>query len=664
MPEFLPQLTPLQWALLGAVPPAIIALYFLKLKRQPLAVPSTYLWSRAIEDLHVNSLWQRLRQSLLLLLQLLLVTLIALALLRPGKKGTELSGERFIFLVDTSASMSATDVSPTRLDEAKRRAKEMIDQMKSGQVAMIVSFSNVAKVEQPFTDNRRLLHTKIDLISQTNRPSDLSEALRTASGLANPGQSSFEETDIPVAEALPATMYILSDGGVPGIADFKLGNLTPEHLLIAEKDAPNVGIVALSTERNPEKPSRLQAFGRMENYGETELTVSASLSLNGTLQDAQSVTVPPRDKEHGLPGSAGVTFEIDEIETGVLKLEIDSSDRLAADNAAYSVVNAPHRAKVLVVTPGNDEALDLALRTEEAVKLAEVEFVAPDVLEKKEHLERAADGAWDLVIYDQCVPKVMPQANTLFLGRVPPVEDWSAGEKQGPPVIIDVDQAHPLTQLISMNNVRIAEGRPIKGPTGSTTLMEADIGPIFVIGPRGGFEDAVLGFDLYAQNADDRTVVNSDWPIRRSFPVWVLNCVKYLGGVRTSIAAPNTKPGSPIALRSTLPVETILVKSPRGETYPTPRESQNTFIFSRTDELGVYEVHEGTGQQMTQQFAVNLFDGAETNLNPRTIEIAHEEVKTQEGRQPIRKEWWKWIVLGALGILLFEWYVYNRRVYL
>ena len=76
-------LTPLQWILLAAIPPAIVLLYFLKLKRMPLEVPSTYLWSRTIEDLHVNSIWQRLRQSLLLLLQLLLIALIMLALIRP-----------------------------------------------------------------------------------------------------------------------------------------------------------------------------------------------------------------------------------------------------------------------------------------------------------------------------------------------------------------------------------------------------------------------------------------------------------------------------------------------------------------------------------------------------------------------------------------------------
>ena len=42
-------------------------------KRRPLEVPSTYLWHHSIEDLHVNTIWQRLRRNLLLLLQLLLI---------------------------------------------------------------------------------------------------------------------------------------------------------------------------------------------------------------------------------------------------------------------------------------------------------------------------------------------------------------------------------------------------------------------------------------------------------------------------------------------------------------------------------------------------------------------------------------------------------------
>src|SRR5688500_9098328 len=118
------------WAGLAALLPALLILfYFLKLKRQQPEAPSTYLWARAVEDLHVNTIWQRLRQSLLLFLQLLLLALALLSLLRPGWRGQELKGNRFIFLIDTSASMAATDVSPSRLGEAKRRVHQLIDQM-------------------------------------------------------------------------------------------------------------------------------------------------------------------------------------------------------------------------------------------------------------------------------------------------------------------------------------------------------------------------------------------------------------------------------------------------------------------------------------------------------------------------------------------------------
>jgi hypothetical protein len=129
--DFISMLSPWQWAVLALVPPAIIALYFLKLKRQPLEVPSTYLWRRTLEDLHVNSLWQRMRTSLLLFLQLLFVALLIIALLRPNWQSTRSIDERLIFLVDNSASMQAGDLNRTRLAEAKAKIAELIEQMDS-----------------------------------------------------------------------------------------------------------------------------------------------------------------------------------------------------------------------------------------------------------------------------------------------------------------------------------------------------------------------------------------------------------------------------------------------------------------------------------------------------------------------------------------------------
>ena len=116
------------WALLGAVAVGIVLLYFLKLRREPVEVPSTFLWTRTIEDLHVNRLLQRLRTSVLLLLQLLILAAIALALLRPGYRGDAGLDSRMVWLLDHSASMNAPSgggddrgVNPTPLGSRQNR---------------------------------------------------------------------------------------------------------------------------------------------------------------------------------------------------------------------------------------------------------------------------------------------------------------------------------------------------------------------------------------------------------------------------------------------------------------------------------------------------------------------------------------------------------------
>src|SRR3990167_336690 len=108
---------------LAALAVPILILYMLKLRRREQEVSSTFLWRMVIRDREANSPWQKLRRNLLLLLQLLLLALLVVALARPFIPVQVVASGQVTVLLDASASMNATDVSPSRFESAKAIAR-------------------------------------------------------------------------------------------------------------------------------------------------------------------------------------------------------------------------------------------------------------------------------------------------------------------------------------------------------------------------------------------------------------------------------------------------------------------------------------------------------------------------------------------------------------
>lgn len=689
-----------QWALLALVPPAIIALYFLKLRRQPLEVPSTFLWKRSIEDMHVNSLWQRLRQNLLLFLQLLLIGLAMLALMRPGWEGTKLDGDRFIFLIDNSASMSAGDAedAKTRLAEAKRLVAGMIDQMSSGMTAMIISFADTPQVVQEFTDKRRLLHERLETIEPTIRTTDLHGALDLADGLANPSRIPLREgdRDIDVVEAQPATVYIFSDGRFEDVKGFSLGNLHPYYIPIGSLDSKNLAITAFTTRRSDARPEEKQAFLQVSNFTDAARKVQVNIELDGNFLDAKEIDVPAGE-------TSGVVFPLANAPAGKLtarlKYELDTPDKrdaLRLDDIGYAAVNDARPGRVLVVTPGN-VALEVALATQRSGRLANIEFKSPDFLTTEQYKRDADIGTYTLVVYDQSAPATMPRANTMFIGRLPPGPSWrgssasdadkkdatdtkagAADDKQDlavSPQIIDWDRSHPLLASVELGNVDIADSLVLRPPPGATVLIDSTAGAIAAIAPRDAYQDAVLGFEIVGQAADGSRTVNTNWPRRLSFPTFCLNVLENLGGSTEDSQIGSTRPGRPVEFRAAGNAAELTVVDPSGKQFAVRRTEGDIFQFQDTERLGIYEVRRG--DQVVERFAVNLFDRQESDvrvrpsqadngatIKPVDIRIGNIDVAATVGETPSRTEAWKLVLGCALFVLLLEWYIYNRRVYL
>ena len=655
-----------QWTLLGLVPPIIFLLYFLKLRRVPVEVPSTYLWSKALEDLHVNSLWQRLRHNLLMYLQLLVALLLLLSCLRPGCKGTELKGDRFIFLIDQSASMSATDTpeGSSRLQVSKNEAIKLIDQMKGGDSGMVIAFSDVSRTVQSYTTNQTALKSKIRSIEQTQRSSDINEALTAAAGLANPGRTSDRNTnrDVQVAEGKPARMYIFSDGAIGEVPEFFLGNLTPEYRPIGAPEPPNnVGIVALSISDPLENDSQLQCYARLFNSDDEDHDVSVTLRVDGAVIDSQNETVPRNN-------ALGLVFDLSNLlnsldEPKTVELTIETPDVYEQDNRAWAVVNPPREANVLVLSD-NNEYLDFVLETKRISKLANIFNELPAYVDDPKFEEQTTLGFFDLVIFDRCAPKKMPLCNTVFWGSTPPSEEWTVAAPSEPTAVIDSNSAHPLMTAVPLgSNVNILKSSVVEGPRGSVALIESSEGSIMTVGARGGFRDLVIGFPMVEMDDELNVNVNTDWMTKLSFPLFIQNLVVELGNGKNFAAAIGGSPGEILNFRTSLPFDSVRVTDPSGRKTTLSPRPDNAFTLTDTRASGVYSVQSPEQDKLDLLLPVNLFDRNESNLTVREkLTLGYEEVTGEAKRELTRKQYWRWFLAAALLILMLEWVVYNRRV--
>ncbi|MBI2632334.1 VWA domain-containing protein [Candidatus Pacearchaeota archaeon] len=73
----------------------------------------------------------------------------------------EASSFSFVIAIDSSASMSADDLEPSRLESAKETAFQFVKESSTGTDFGIISFSSAALIEQEVTDNRDLVYSGI-----------------------------------------------------------------------------------------------------------------------------------------------------------------------------------------------------------------------------------------------------------------------------------------------------------------------------------------------------------------------------------------------------------------------------------------------------------------------------------------------------------------------
>jgi len=601
--------------------PGIVLLYLLKLKRKELVVSSLLLWRKSIDDMKANAPFQRLRNNLLLWLQLLVLALLIMAIVRPILKMQGLEGQEVILLVDTSASMKATDVEPNRMELAKKAAIEAIDDLSRGDSMMIITFGGKTSVRTTMTSDRGLLRRSVEGIEATDERTHIKDALTIASSVAR---------NSPSAEVL-----ILSDGQIEDLEDVPS---VPSKVTFAAVGTRgrNVAVTLFDVKKPLDGRARYSAFARVENFGAEPIETVLKLSNNDILTEAKELVLKPGE---ALP----VGFEDLRLNEGIVSVEVDAQDDLPADNRASCVLMAQSQINVLLVAAEN-YFLEKALVLEREVSLTKASpqsFTSPE--------------GYDVVIFDGWSPETLPNGHFLFFGVPPPSEGIASVGEVDAPIVLDWERGHPLARYVTFAGMNVSKTMQLSLSKGAKPLVEAKSTALIATLSSGRKRIIVVGFDVY----------KSDWPLRVSFPLFISNAVHWLADRRSGVVTESFRTGDAVAVPTSKSAESAQVITPDGKTTAVELDVMKTAYFSETEQVGVYRLKVKDEESTQKPIAVNLMSAEESNTAPaKSVEIgARKIVGTIEGVRTNR-EIWHYFAAFAVVFLLVEWFFYSRRAWL
>src|SRR3954469_5774538 len=384
----MPFSTPL--ALLGLLfVPAVVAMYLLRLRRTETVVPSTLLWQRLAADVEANAPWQRLRRSLLFLLQLLLVIVLALLAARPFLERPAGLARDLVVIVDTSASMGATDVPPDRLTAARDAAKDALRDLPAGGRVSVVEAGRTARVLVTGSGDLGRVRQAIDGIRPTAARGDLGDALALAQQLA--------------VQSGDAEILVATDAALATPPTTKVD--APIHVLRVgdPRGSRNQAIVALAIRTAPSAVTR-SVFVSVANFDLEYATRRLEVWGDGRLSGSRTIPIDAQQRADAIiddvPADIG-TIEIRLVDAGSDDPD-ERPDLLAADDRAWAVVPPERTRNVLVVGRG-DPYLETALSH---LPNSHLFGLTPD--EYPAGAVRTDGTSWDLVIFDANIPSTLP----------------------------------------------------------------------------------------------------------------------------------------------------------------------------------------------------------------------------------------------------------------
>ncbi len=591
-------LAPAAFALAALAGPLVV-LYMLRSRRRRTVVPSVVLWQELGPPVSSAVPWQRLKVTPLLLLQILVLLLFAVAFARPFVTEETVLGPHTVFVVDTSGSMAMS----ARLDDAIAEARRLSEDVSTERQISIVDAGPNPRVLAAFASDPETLDAAFSELVQTGGVERLDEGVRLARALATPDR--------------PTNIAIFSDGG--GSEPLPLEPISGASHIVFDRFEPNVAIAAFSTEPSSEGSTRV--FLEVANVGMAPWQGDVELAVAG------------------LP-AARVQFDLEADSRGRQIVPIDAgpgdllsatipghSDALALDDSAFLTVPAVSEASVAVFGEGS---LFLEALIEASPNLRLAAGAPPDIL-----ILDATDPTAEIDRPTWLIRPPTPPEGVILTGVVR--NTAASFQRPGEPILDSVD----LSELV------VAEADIVEAPQWLPIVRAGDV-PLILLGEINGQRVVYFTFDL----------TQSNLPIQVGFPILGIRTLEWLGSGSQAAVSDAEPAGVPIPLAPPSGYLTE-VTAPDGRVFET---EQVVFAPATLAGVYQIRYLGPDGEIVESTPAVREFVARESLGGAHDLDTVEGVVgSTDSDRAALIREWVAWFIAALVVLTMLEWWVGHRR---
>ncbi|MFF2794685.1 vWA domain-containing protein [Lysinibacillus xylanilyticus] len=287
------------------IPVIVLLYYFFRKKYTDQTVSSTLFWSEIMQETRVSPYLKHLQKNALLYLQLLALLLLVLALMNPYVKKSTIVGAQTIFIVDTSATMSAGKEQST-FDTHKKEILSLVNEL-DGRPVTLITTGNTPKAILQQETNTKNIEKAIQELQVTYETAQMNKALDVAQAfVGNTPTSIYVFTDSLDKKQLPMEKDTVK-WIVKGSA----------------KDLTNIAITRFAATTDGQSA---MALVQLKNDTDQEQNVTLSIeNVKGKEIVAESVALPPNE-------ATTKTFKDLPLED-TMTAKIDAKDDYVVDNS-------------------------------------------------------------------------------------------------------------------------------------------------------------------------------------------------------------------------------------------------------------------------------------------------------------------------------------------